>query len=88
MEVPPEALVEPASGHAVVQGGVSSVVRVASCGIHGKLLPESWPKSSSGEAEFSPRLRLTTGEVEFLPEAEFSPRLRPTTSAHVSSRVV
>jgi hypothetical protein len=69
-EVPPEALVEPASRHAVVQGGLSSVVRVASCGIRGELLPGSWPKPSSGEAEFSPRLRPTTGEAEFLPEGE------------------
>jgi hypothetical protein len=38
-EVPPETLVEPASGHAVVQGGVNIVAGVASCGICGELLP-------------------------------------------------
>jgi hypothetical protein len=38
-EVPPEALAEPASRHAVVQGGGSTVAGVASCGIHGELLP-------------------------------------------------
>jgi hypothetical protein len=39
MDVPPEALVEPTSGHATVHGKVSTVVGVASCGIHGELLP-------------------------------------------------
>jgi hypothetical protein len=38
-EVPPEALVEPASGHAIVQGGVNTVAGVASCGIREELLP-------------------------------------------------
>jgi hypothetical protein len=38
-EVPHDALVEPASGHAVVQGGVSTVVGVASYWICGELLP-------------------------------------------------
>jgi hypothetical protein len=38
-EVPPKALVEPVPGHAVVQGMVSTVVRVASCKICGELLP-------------------------------------------------
>jgi hypothetical protein len=37
-EVPPEALVEPASVHVVVKGGVSTVVGVTSCEIHGQLL--------------------------------------------------
>jgi hypothetical protein len=30
----------------------------------------SWPKPSSGEAEFSPRSRPTLGEAEFPPEGE------------------
>jgi hypothetical protein len=37
-EVPPETLVEPVSGHAFVHEGVSTLVRVASYGIHGELL--------------------------------------------------
>jgi hypothetical protein len=37
-EVPPEALVEPASEHAVIQGGVSIVVGVTFCEIHGESL--------------------------------------------------
>jgi hypothetical protein len=37
-EVPPEALVEPTLGHAVVQRGVNIVVGVASYGIRGELL--------------------------------------------------
>jgi hypothetical protein len=32
-EVPPEALHEPATRHAVMQGVVSTIVGVASCGI-------------------------------------------------------
>jgi hypothetical protein len=57
MDVPPEALVKPTSGHAAVQGKVSTVVGVASCGIHGELLPGSWPKPRLGEAEI-PRPRV------------------------------
>jgi hypothetical protein len=34
-DAPPEALAEPASGHAVVHGGVNTVVRVAFCGFVG-----------------------------------------------------
>jgi hypothetical protein len=45
-EVPPEALAEPASGRADVQGGVNIVVGVASCGIRGEWLP-----GQLGEAE-------------------------------------
>lgn len=56
-KVPPKALVEPASGHIIVQGGVSTVVGVASCGIPGELLPGSWPKPSSGKVEFSPEVK-------------------------------
>ena len=33
-----EAMTEPALGHAVMQGGVSTVVGVTSCEIHGQLL--------------------------------------------------
>ena len=59
-EVPLEALVDPASGHAVVQGGVSVVVGVASCGICGELLP-----GRLAEAE------LGRGGVFFGAEADF-----------------
>jgi hypothetical protein len=46
IEVPPEALVEPSLGHAVVQGGVNIVFRVASFRIREELLPRR-----SAEAE-------------------------------------
>jgi hypothetical protein len=38
-KVPPEALVEPPSGHTFVQGGVSTIVEVVSYGIRRELLP-------------------------------------------------
>jgi hypothetical protein len=75
-DAPPEALAEPASGHAVVHGGVNTVVRVAFCGIRGELLAccrGSWSKPSSGVVEFSPRLRSTLGEAEFPPKGETMP---------------
>jgi hypothetical protein len=49
-KVPPEALVEPASGHAVVQGGVSIVVGVATYGIHGELLPGQLAEAELGRS--------------------------------------
>lgn len=70
-EVSPEALVEPASGLAVMQGGVSTVVEVDSCGICGELLSGQLPKPSSGDAEFSPRLRRLRERRNSLP------RVRP-----------
>jgi hypothetical protein len=44
-KVPPKALVKPASGHAVIQGGVSTVVGVASYRIRGELLPRQLVKA-------------------------------------------
>jgi hypothetical protein len=43
----------------------------------------SWSKPSSGEAEFSLRMWLTSGETEFPPEGETMLR-----HVHVPSRVV
>jgi hypothetical protein len=69
-EVPPEALVEPISGHTVVRGGGNIIVGVALCGIRGEWLLGGWPNPSSGETEFSPRLRATSVEAEFPLEGE------------------
>jgi hypothetical protein len=66
-QVPPKALAEPASGHAAIQGGGNTVVKVSSCGIHGELLGQldevelergrvfSEAEVNSSEAEFSPK---------------------------------
>jgi hypothetical protein len=47
-KVPLEALAELALGHAVVQGGGSTVVGVASCKIRGELLPEQLAEADLG----------------------------------------
>jgi hypothetical protein len=64
---PPKAMVEPPLGRAVVQGTIEGV---ASCGIRGGNCWGSWPRASSGEVKFSPRLRPTSGEAEFPLEGE------------------
>jgi hypothetical protein len=44
-------MAEPAPGHAVMQGGVSIVVGVASCGIYGELLPGQLTEAELGRDE-------------------------------------
>jgi hypothetical protein len=60
MEVPPEALVVPASGHAFIQGGVSIVVGMASCEIHVELLPGRSTKAELRRGEV-----FSEAEVDF-----------------------
>jgi hypothetical protein len=61
------AMAEPALRHAVVQGIVEGV---ASYMIRGGGGGGSWSRPSSGEAEFSSRVRPTSDEAEFPPEGE------------------
>jgi hypothetical protein len=51
MEVHPETLVEPASRHAFVQGGVNIFAVVASCEIHGELLPRLLAEAEQGRGK-------------------------------------
>jgi hypothetical protein len=53
-EVPPEAMVIPVPGHAVVQGVVVQSSEWPPTGFVGSCCQGSWPKPSLGEAEFPP----------------------------------
>jgi hypothetical protein len=56
----PEAMAELALGLTVVQGTIEGV---GTYGIRGGGGGGSWPRPSSGKAEFAPRLRLASGEA-------------------------
>jgi hypothetical protein len=58
---PPKAMVGPMMGHAVMKGVVRTFARVASYEIRGELLQGSWPRPSSGEAEFSLEAEVVFG---------------------------
>jgi hypothetical protein len=47
-EVHPEAMVLPVAGHAVMQGVVGTITKVASCGICGELLPGQLAEAELG----------------------------------------
>jgi hypothetical protein len=47
-EVRPEAMVLPTTGHAVVQGVVRTITKVASCRICGELLPGQLAEAELG----------------------------------------
>jgi hypothetical protein len=69
-EVPPEALVELASGRTIIWEEVAQLSEWPPPGFTGSCCRGDWPKPSSGEAEFSLRLRSTSGEAEFPLEGE------------------
>jgi hypothetical protein len=72
-EVPPKALVEPASGHAAVQGGGSTIVEVSSCEIRGELLLGQLAEVELERGRVFSEAEVDSGEAQFSPKGETMP---------------
>jgi hypothetical protein len=71
MEVPPRPW--PSLPWGPYKEEVAQLSEWPPAGFAGSCCWGSWPKPSSNEAEFSPRLRPTSGKAELSPEGETMP---------------